>query len=159
MYLPMEELLQWDQTALEGLETQSLLAIDDIDAVAGNSAWEQALFHLYNRIHAQPDKLLIISGKTAPMHLPLVLNDLRSRLAWGLVLQLSELNDAQKIDVISALAKQRGIVLSNIVAHFLLNHCARNLHQLKDVLDILDDTSFTEKRKITIPFIKKTLSI
>ena len=75
------------------------------------------------------------------------------------MLQLSELNDAQKIDVISALAKQRGIVLSNIVAHFLLNHCARNLHQLKAVLDILDDTSFTEKRKITIPFIKKTLSI
>lgn len=159
MYLPMEEVMHWDQTALEGLEEQSLLAIDNIDAIAGNNDWEQALFHLYNRVRAKPNALLIVSGKSAPVHLPLKLNDLRSRLSWGLVFQLTELNDLQKVQAIGRLAKQRGILLSDVVAHYLLNHCARNLHQLKAALDILDDTSLTEKRKITIPFVKRTLSI
>lgn len=159
MYLPMKEVIQWGEDFLEGIEEQPLIAVDDIDTIAGNLAWETALFHLYNRIRQQQKSILIISGKKPPASLPLTLPDLRSRLGWGLVMQLSELKDPQKLQVISALAHQRGFTLSPPVAHYLLNHCSRNLHQLKKALDILDESSLTEKRKITIPFVKKTLGV
>ncbi len=35
---------------LEGWEQFDLVCIDDVDAIAGDSDWEEALFHLYNRM-------------------------------------------------------------------------------------------------------------
>jgi len=159
MYLPMREVIHWGEDSLEGLEEQPLLAIDDIEAIAGNLAWEKALFHLYNRIRQQQQTILIISGCMSPANLPLTLPDLRSRLSWGLVMHLSNLKDEQKIQIIHELARQRGFSLPDSVSNYLLNHCSRDLHQLKKILDLLDEKSLTEKRKITIPFVKKTLNI
>ncbi len=159
MYLPMREVIHWGEDSLEGLEEQPLLAIDDIDAIAGNLAWEKALFHLYNRIRQQQKTILIISGCMSPASMPLTFPDLRSRLSWGLVMHLSNLKDEQKIQIIHEFARQRGFSLPASVSNYLLNHCSRDLHQLKKILDLLDEKSLTEKRKITIPFVKKTLNI
>ena len=49
-YLPLaDELVERDPELLTGLEAVDLIAIDDLQAVAGNRGWEAALFHLYNR--------------------------------------------------------------------------------------------------------------
>jgi DnaA-homolog protein len=91
IYLPLNLLKEWGPQAIEGLEDQTLVCIDDIDAIAKDPAWEEALFHLYNKIKDQDKSLLIISGNAPPPTLPINLADLRSRLSWGLVIQLMEL--------------------------------------------------------------------
>ena len=49
-FLPLRELISADPALLDGLESAQLIALDDVDAMAGNAAWETALFHLFNRL-------------------------------------------------------------------------------------------------------------
>lgn len=158
-YLPLKILNEWGPQVLEGLDEQKLIAIDDIDTIAQDSLWEEALFHLYNRIRDQEKNILIISGQLPPPQSSLKLPDLRSRLSWGLVMQLHELEDDDKIKTLTARAYKRGFELPPSVSQFLLNRCARNMHDLDKLLNQLDEASLIAQRKITIPFVKRVLGL
>ncbi|HHF7367576.1 TPA: DnaA regulatory inactivator Hda [Legionella bozemanae] len=159
IYLPLTLLKEWGPQAIEGLEEQELICIDDIDVIAKDPAWEEALFHLYNKIKDMEKSILIISGNQSPTTIPIQLADLRSRLSWGLVIQLMELNDEDKINTLKLHALKRGFDLPESVGQFLLNRCSRNMHDLHNLLNRLDDASLAAQRKITIPFVKDTLNI
>lgn len=159
IYLPLSDLKEWGPDILEGINEQTLITIDDIDAVGMDKAWEEALFHLYNRIRDNERTILIISGKQTPANLSLSLPDLRSRLSWGLVIKLAELNDEDKIDTLKMHAKKRGFELPKSVGRFLINRCARNMHDLHTLLNRLDEASLIAQRKITIPFVKDILGL
>ena len=158
-YLPLTLLKEWGPQTIEGLEEQALICIDDIDAICKDSAWEEALFHLYNRIKEKDRNLLIIAGNQPPSKIPIGLADLRSRLAWGLVIQLNELSDDEKINTLKLHALKRGFNLPESVGHFLLSRCSRNMHDLHQLLNRLDDASLAAQRKITVPFVKTILQI
>lgn len=159
IYLPLALLKEWGPQTIEGLEDQALICIDDINTIAHDAAWEEALFHLYNKIKDMEKSLLIISGDLPPIKSDIRLQDLRSRLGWGLVLQLNELNDDEKINTLKLHALKRGFDLPESVGQFLLNRCSRNMHDLHQLLNRLDDASLAAHRKITIPFVKHTLNI
>jgi DnaA family protein len=159
IYLPLDILQNTNPEVLEGIEQQSWISIDNLHAIAGQVAWEEALFHLYNRIRDNENSTLLISGTHPPAQLPILLADLRSRLSWGLVIQLNELPNDDKIHCLQLYAKKRGFELPTSVALFLLNRCARNMHDLNTLLDRLDKASLMAHRKITIPFVKHILSI
>lgn len=143
---------------LHDLEHMHLVCIDDIDAIAKDSTWEEALFYLYNRIR-EASGTLLIAGAHAPAHLGLNLPDLVSRLAWGVVFQLHVLSDEDKLAALSMRAKLRGLVLNEEVGQFLLRRCPRNMTQLFSILDILDKASLQAQRKLTIPFVKSVLGV
>lgn len=159
IYLPLTLLKEWGPQSVADLENQSLIAIDDIDIIAKDPEWEEALFHLYNRIRASDQGILIISGSQTPNTLPIQLADLQSRLNWGLVLQINELNDVEKIKTLKTHALKRGFDLPESVGQFLLSRCSRNMHDLHNILNKLDDASLAAHRKITIPFVKSILQI
>lgn len=159
IYLPLSLLKQWGPESIEGLEEQHLICIDDIDFIAGDPLWEEALFHLFNKIKDDDKNLLIIANLYPPNLSTLQLADLRSRLSWGLILQLHELNDEEKINTLKLHAAQRGFELSTSVGHFLLKRCSRNMHDLHQLLNRLDKASLQAQRKITIPFVKDTLQL
>ncbi|MDP3562183.1 MAG: DnaA regulatory inactivator Hda [Legionellaceae bacterium] len=159
IYLPLKVLKEWGPQVLEGVSEHALIAIDDIDEVAGDAVWEESLFHLYNRIRDQERSSLIITGHMPPTYSPIQLPDLRSRLMWGLVLQLNELRDDDKIWTLQLHAKKRGFDLSSQVCQYLINRCARNMHDLHRLLNRLDEASLIAQRKITIPFVKEILGI
>lgn len=159
IYLPLRILKEWGPQVLDGVNQHHLVAIDDIEAVAGQVEWEEALFHLYNRIRDQASGVCMITSPLPVMDSSLNLADLRSRLTWGLVIQLHGLDDADKIDVLQSRAQKRGFKLSRQVCQYLLNHCVRNMHDLLQLLDQLDQASLAAQRKITIPFVKNTLKL
>ena len=139
---------------LEGLEKMSLVCIDDINTVAGNNDWETAIFHFYNR--ARDVKMpLVISGDKPPVQLDVSLPDLKTRLGWGLVIQLHGLSDEEKLDALRLRARHRGIELSDDVGEFLLRRYSREMSDLTALLNALDKASLTEQRRLTIPFVKK----
>lgn len=158
-YLPLSLLKEWGSECLDGFEHHTLVAIDDIESIAGNRAWEEALFHLFNRIRDNQETILLIAGKFSPTTSPIKLPDLRSRLSWGLVYHIAELQDEEKVMVLQQQAKKRGFVLSSSVALFLIKRCSRHMHSLNQILEQLDSASLAAQRKITIPFIKSILNI
>jgi len=141
---------------LEGLEKMSLVCIDGIQVIAGNSEWETALFHLYNRAREMKTPL-VICGDEPPAQLKIELKDLKTRLGWGLVLQLQPINDEDKLKALRLRAHNRGIELSDEVGEYLLRRHSRQMRDLISLLDILDHASLTEQRRLTIPFVKQFL--
>ncbi|KTD76281.1 DnaA regulatory inactivator Hda [Legionella waltersii] len=159
IYLPLELLIEWGPETLDGLEQQTLICIDDIQTIAQQDAWEEALFHLYNKIRDNENSLFIISANTPPSSLNIKLPDLRSRLGWGLVMQINDLSDEDKIKTLTRNALKRGFELPESVGQYLLSRCSRNMHDLHGLLNRLDDASLEAQRKITIPFVKSTLDL
>ncbi len=159
IYLPLETFKTWEPCILEDLDKQAWISIDDLDAISTQGAWEEALFHLYNRVRDNGETRLIISGKRPPNSMQINLPDLRSRLGWGLVIQLNELSDGNKINTLQRRAKKRGFELPTGVGQFLINRSSRNMHDLNTLLNRLDEASLAAQRKITIPFVKDVLSI
>ena len=141
---------------LEGLHTMDLVALDDVDAVAGNLQWEEALFHLYNRCRESGSRLLL-SARVSPAELDCKLADLQSRLAGCLSLGLQPANDDEKILILIARAAARGIQLSTDVADYILKRAPRDMASLMALLDRLDESSLAAGRRVTIPFVRDLL--
>lgn len=143
---------------LEGLERIDLVCIDDIEAIAGMSEWEEALFHLFNRIRNANHRLLI-AANCPPKALKIKLSDLNSRLMWGSIYQLHPLDDEQLIAALQLRAKQRGLELNTEVGAFLIKRCIRKMPVLYDMLEKLDKASLAAQRRLTIPFVKSVLGL
>ena len=156
--LSCAELLLLSVEVLDGLEQIDVICLDDIQLIADNPIWQQAIFDLYNRVLEQSNCLLI-SGDQSATQLGLGLPDLVSRLSWGLTEQVKPLLDDEKVAALQYRAAKRGLTLSNEAANFLLNRLSREMGNLIASLDILDNASIREQRKITIPFIKDVLHL
>lgn len=156
-YLPLQDLAGFAPESLfEGLESQDLICLDGLDAVLGKRAWEEALFDLFNRVR-DAGRRLVFAASAGPQELPLQLEDLRSRLSWGLVYQLEVLNDEEKQAALRMRAKARGMELNREVAQYILSRAPRDMNELFVLLNRLDELSLQEQRKLTIPFVKQVL--
>lgn len=156
-YLPLKDLAGFaPESLLDGLEQFDLVCLDNLELVLGQAHWEHALFNLYNRIK-DAGKRILFSAHQGPQELAVDLADLKSRLSWGLVFQLSPMTDEEKQKALQLRAKLRGLDLSEDVAQFILHRAPRNMQELFYCLDKLDDASLAEQRKLTIPFVKQVL--
>lgn len=142
--------------ALRGVAGGDLLALDDLDAMAGDPAAEHALFDLYNRAKAEETTLLMAAAAT-PLQLGIALPDLRSRLGACTQFALRPLDDTQRRDVLRAQAALRGIDLDDHVLDWLFARHTRDLGALLDLLDRLDQASLAAQRRVTIPFLRELL--
>ncbi|MGB6976402.1 MAG: DnaA regulatory inactivator Hda [Gammaproteobacteria bacterium] len=156
-FLPLIENAALSPTLLEGLETFSLLCVDDVQAIAGNHAWEEALFHLYNRISSNPTRW-IIAADAPPQQIHFALPDLQSRLAGAVVFRIHSLPDEQKAAALRSRAQLRGLIVSEEISQFLLTHYSRDMGTLFSALDKLDLASLAAQRKLTVPFVKAVLN-
>jgi DnaA family protein len=155
-YLPLTDIGELHPEMFTGLEQLSLVCIDDVQVLAGNKEIEEALFHLYNRTRDVGNKM-IVAGNIAPNALPIKLTDLQSRLSWGPVFHLQELNDQNKIAALQLRAKTRGFELTEDVGLFLIRRSARDMPSLFALLDKLDEASLAQHRKLTIPFVRNLI--
>jgi DnaA family protein len=158
VYLPLSNLLTLSPDVLNDLESLDLICIDDLHVIAGQPEWEEALFHLYNRVFDAGGRI-VIAANDLPQSLQLGLPDLASRLSWGIVYQLHPLLDDEKIAALTMRAHRRGISLSEEVGKYILTHCPRHMGTLFAALDALDKASLAAQRRLTIPFVKEVLEI
>lgn len=163
IYLPLRDLLvvengkeAFTPEIFLGLESLSVICIDDLQLIAGLAPWEEAFFHLFNRIQAA-GRTLIIAASDGPKALGIHLPDLVSRLSGCMVYAIEPLKDEDKKRVLMSRAESRGIPLSEEVSNYILTHCDRHISVLMQALDALDKASLATKRRLTIPFVKEVL--
>jgi DnaA-homolog protein len=130
-----------------------LIVADDVERLDGPA--QQRLFNAINGAREGGGKVLA-AGAAAPGGLALR-EDLRTRLAWGLVYQLRPLSDADKGRHLRAEAARRGLRLSDEVVTYLLTRLPRDLASLNAVLEALDRYSLAAKRPITLPLVREAL--
>jgi DnaA family protein len=155
-YFPLADMRTLGPAVLDGVAGLSMAALDDLEAVAGEGAWEQQLFGLYNDCQASGCRLLVAASRPA-VDLPVLLPDLRSRLAAMPHYALRPLDDRQQRAAIAVRAAQRGIELNDETLQYLQSRFTRDMKGLTALLDRLDLASLEEQRRVTLPFIRRVL--
>jgi DnaA family protein len=155
-YLPLVQAGSFEPAIFSDLGSLDIVCLDDIQAIAGQPSWEQALFHLFNQLWDSGARLLV-SADRAPARLPLGLPDLASRLGWGLCYQLQPLDDQEKMAAIIDSASRLGMTLPPDTARYILRHALRDMESLQQILKRLDQASLAAQRKLTVPFVRNLL--
>ncbi len=155
-YLPLLAAAGRLRDALEALEGRDVIALDGLDAIAGQRDDEVALFDFHNRARAAGVTLLY-TASAAPDALGLVLPDLRSRLSQCGRIVLTPLDDEGRAAVLRTRAVRRGLALDEAAIDWLLTRTGRDLGGLVQLLDRLDRESLAAKRRVTVPFLRKVL--
>jgi len=156
-YLPLGE--PWPSAEIiAGLEQLDLVCLDDLERVAGDAAWERALFALYNDL-AERGGNLVISANAAPAALRIGLPDLASRLAACVVWHLRPLDDAEQGQALLVRARALGIELPEETLLYMQRRLPRDLGALCDALDTLDAAALSQQRRLTVPFVRSVLQL
>ena len=155
-YFPLDRALALPPEALLGFAAKSVLCLDDVDAVAGDRAWETALFRVFNEA-AELGTRIVFAAREAPRQIAWCLEDWQSRAAACVVYQLRELDEIGRVEAMQKRAAQRGLQLPAETIDYLLKRVPRDLKSLFDVLDELDEASLVAQRRLTIPFIRDAI--
>ncbi len=155
-YLPLDHVKPHAAAALAAVRTPGLIAIDEVDALAGDPVAQIALFDLFNRV-AQESGTLLIAARSLPLRLPLELPDLVSRLSSLPAFELTPIDDADRRTVLIHYARARGFELDEAVLDFLFRRHARDLSALLRLLDRVDRESMAAQRRVTVPFLREII--
>ena len=112
--------------AIDAIVAGALFAIDDIDTLSPPA--QARLFTLYNACRDARAQLLLSAA--VPPALAALRDDLRTRVGWGLVLELKPLTDADKPAALAAYANEQGFRLGSEVIDFLLTRGRRDMGAL-----------------------------
>jgi DnaA family protein len=144
---------------ITGLSFDSALppfvAIDDAQDMG--SASQAALFRLFQMLREKNTRLLI-AGDAPPAVLALR-EDVRTRVAAGLVFQLHLLSDQEKAEALISHARARGFALAPDAADYLLHHSRRDLASLMALLDAADRYSLQSKRPVNLTLLRDVLQL
>lgn len=138
-------------SAFEYTQETKLYLVDDCQKM--NDAQQIALFNLYNQIK-EHQAFFVAAGSKAPAVLA-VREDLRTRLGWGLIYQIHELTDEEKIAALNKATNARGIAIPDPVLPYLISHFPRDMPSLSRMVDGLIHFSLEKKRPITLPLLRE----
>ena len=155
-YLPLHAARGRLRAALDAIEGNDVVALDGLEAIAGERDDEVALFDFYNRARAD-GVAVVYTALAAPDALPLVLADLRSRLAQCTRVTLPALDDAGRRRILRDRAQRRGLAMDDAALDWLLHRFGRGIAELTGLLDTLDRASLAAQRRVTVPFLRQVL--
>jgi DnaA family protein len=127
--------------------------VDDVETL--DEASQIGLFNAINEAR-QSGGAVLAAGNAPPPQLPLR-EDLKSRLAWGLVYHVKPLTDGERAVFLRTEAGRRGMRVPEEVIRYLLTHVRRDLPTLVAILDELDRVSLELKRPVTLPLVREAL--
>ena len=134
-------------------ESWAVVLLDDVHLYT--AVQQHAAFNWF--VNAQSlQRGVLAAGGWPPADL-IVREDLRTRLAWGHVFQLTVLSEPERRAVLRQSADARGVFLGDEVMDFILTRFSRDLGSLMQLLEHLDGYALQTKRAITIPLIKSML--
>jgi DnaA family protein len=140
---------------VEAPDSPGLTLVDEVERLDPQAQID--LFNRLNAVRARADAACVAAGSVPPGQLPLR-EDLRTRLAWGLVYQLRPLADAEKAEALRVHAAARGLAVGPDVIGYLLTHLPRDMRTLAAALDALDGFALALKRPLTVPLVRQWLA-
>lgn len=127
------------------------ILIDDAE-----SKREDSIFHAWNLAQEAHVPLLIIADHAPPLW-QVRLADLRSRLAATPVITIDPPDDILMQLLLVKLLGRRGIGISPDVVDYVVNRVDRNHIGLMRIVDTLDEASLSQRRAMTVPFVREAL--
>ncbi|MBA3323997.1 MAG: chromosomal replication initiator protein DnaA [Rhodobacteraceae bacterium] len=118
-----------------------MLMVDDVQFIAGKDSTQDEFFHTFNALVDQ-HKQIIISADRAPGEIDGLEERIKSRLQWGLVVDLHPTDYELRLGILQAkaeaqLAEHPGVTLGAGVTEFLAHRISSNVRVLEGALNRL----------------------
>jgi chromosomal replication initiator protein len=110
-----------------------LLLLDDIQFLSNKEQTQETFFHIFNMLHEQ-EKQIVLSSDTFPKEIGGLQNRLKSRLEWGLVVDIQMPDLETKIAILKKKAETNAVNLTDDVAHFIASRISSNIRELEGAL-------------------------
>ncbi len=122
-----------------------VLILDDIQFIAGKETTEEAFFHIFNYLH-QNNKQILISSDKPPKRIASLTDRLRSRLEWGMAIDIHMPDFETRCAILQSKAMQSGFELEYETIEFIASSIKTNVRELEGALNQL--LAFCEMRGI-----------
>ena len=132
------------------------VAVEDCDAIAGDRAAEDALFHLHNLALAEGQSLLFTAA-AAPSQWPLGLPDLASRMQGTPTVQIAPPDDELLMAVMMKLFSDRQLSPAPPTLTFLIRRIDRSFDAARDIVERLDAAALEQRRPINTGLARELL--
>ena len=156
LYIPLHKVMNYGVEIFESLENMNLICVDGIEEVISKIEWEKAIFNLINKALISKSRLILSSSQDLKS-LNFALPDLESRIRKIQSFELYPINDKDIFDALKYISKLTSINLGDKEAKYLVTYSQRDISNLIQILESLDQLSMEMKRKITIPLIKEVI--
>jgi DnaA family protein len=156
LYIPLNKVMNYGVEIFESLENMNLICVDGIEEAISKIEWEKAIFNLINKALISKSRLILSSSQDLKS-LNFALPDLESRIRKIQSFELYPINDKDIFDALKYISKLTSINLGDKEAKYLVTYSQRNISNLVQILESLDQLSMEMKRKITIPLIKEVI--
>jgi chromosomal replication initiator protein len=133
-----------------------VLLIDDIHVIAGKERTQEEFFHTFNELYDHR-KQIVISSDSAPHHLPGLVERLRSRFEWGLMVDVQPPDLETKMAILDKKAESEGVNLPEDVRIFIATKTKSNVRELEGALTKLIAVSSLTGQPISINMAQQTL--
>lgn len=122
-----------------------VLIIDDIQFIASKEKTQDEFFHTFNSLH-QANKQVIISSDKPPRSIPTLTERLRSRLEWGMAIDIQMPDFETRCAILEIKASQSGVTLDRETVEFLATNIKSNIRELEGALNQL--LAYSEMRNV-----------
>lgn len=136
--------------------TADVLLIDDIQIIAGKERTQEEFFHTFNELYDH-QKQLVISSDAVPNQLPGLVERLRSRFEWGLMVDVQPPDLETKMAILDKKAESEGVTLPQDVRIFIATKTKSNVRELEGALTRLIAVSSLAGQPITLAMAHQTL--
>ncbi len=133
-----------------------VLLVDDVQILAGKERTQEEFFHTFNELYDH-HKQIVLTSDTPPKETNGLVERLRSRFEWGLLVDVQPPDLETKLAILSKKASQAGVLLPPDVLMFVANKSRNNVRELESALLKLVAQSSVTNTPITVDMARQAL--
>ncbi len=171
LYLSAEQFMYRFVQALRFKDTMSfkelfrsvdVLMVDDVQFIAGKNSTQDEFFHTFNALIDQ-NKQIIISADRAPGEIDGLEDRIKSRLQWGLVVDLHPTDYELRLGILQSKAEAQlknysDVKMADGVLEFLAHRISNNVRVLEGALTRLFAFASLVGREVTLDVVQESLA-
>ena len=133
-----------------------VLLIDDIQILAGKERTQEEFFHTFNTLF-EHQKQIVISSDSPPKNIPGLVERLRSRFEWGLMVDVQPPDLETKMAILDKKSESDGVRLPQDVRIFIATKTKSNVRELEGALIKLIAYASVTGTPINLPMAQQVL--
>ena len=148
VYLSAEQFMHRFVSALRNSDMQAfkdefrsldVLLVDDLQFISGKNSTQEEFFHTFNAL-VDSKKQIVLSADRSPSDMGNMEERIRSRLAWGLVVDIHQTDYSLRVGIVKSkieLLKQEypSFFVPDRVAEYLAHHITGNIRELEGAIN------------------------